>query len=154
MKLIFTTNTTTALPIPKIIFDNLHWSLQKAFDLEKHHSFGLLGVKCCQNSEWEALIENGNLHERKSELSQGMIAGCLPWEIDRSQFSPQSQSTWSPHLPPTSSLPPPSQSAALTQSLAGSLADFTREKERTLRWQKERKARTRVTRPARRFAGY
>ena len=76
-----------------------------------------------------------------------MIAGWLPWEIDRSHFSPQSQSTWSPHLPPTSSLPPPSQSAALTQSLAGSLADFTQQ--RTFLWQKDWKS----TRPARRFAG-
>ena len=94
---------------------------------------------------WEsnvAKMQNGRLRLRMAVFTSAsrslarMIAGWLPWEIDCSHFSPQSQSTWSPHLPPTSSLPPPSQSAALTQSLAGSLADFTREKERTLRWQK------------------
>ena len=47
-----------------------------------------------------------------------MIAGWLPWEIDCSQFSPQSQSTWSPQLPPTHHLPPPiTISCPLTHSL-------------------------------------
>ena len=60
-----------------------------------------------------------------------MIGGWLPWEIDHSQFSPQSQSSWSPQLPPSppSSLPPPSQSPPLTHAL-GKSCSFSHRRER------------------------
>ena len=77
---------------------------------------------------WESnvvKIQNEKLRLRLAILPSAsaslgrMIAGWLPWEIDHSQFSPQSQSTWSPQLPPNppSPLPPPSQSPPLTHSL-------------------------------------